>query len=129
MASKSAKVTTSSLRRKRQGQAWHRARGACRDRVLVENVNLVKKHIKPNPNAASRAASSIKRCRSHISNVARVQPGDEEGDRVGFQDAGRRQQGARIFKNGEVVWSTSVSEMTDGMSRLQELFGTSLASS
>jgi large subunit ribosomal protein L24 len=63
--------------------------------VLVENVNMVKRHTKPNP---ARKEAAL-----HISNVALWNPVAKKGDRVGVRTLadGRR---VRFFKsNDEVV--------------------------
>lgn len=73
------------------------------DRVLVENVNVVKKHQRPNP--AKQVAGGIiqKEMPLHISNVLLFNPVTQKGDRVGVKtlENGRR---VRIFRsNNEVV--------------------------
>ncbi len=73
------------------------------DRVLVENVNLAKKHVKPNPMKGELGGIVEKEMPLHISNVALFNPVTNKADRVGFKtlDDGRK---VRIFKsNGEVV--------------------------
>jgi large subunit ribosomal protein L24 len=73
------------------------------DRVLVENVNMVKKHQKPNPQAGTPGGIVQKEAPLHVSNVALFNPATKKGDRVGFRtlDDGRK---VRVFKsNGEVV--------------------------
>lgn len=73
------------------------------DRVLVENVNMVKKHQKPNPQMGSPGGIVQKEAPLHISNVMLFNPGTKKGDRVGYKtlDDGRK---VRVFKsNGEVV--------------------------
>ena len=73
------------------------------DRVVVENINLAKKHMKPNPNKGEQGGIVDKEMPLHISNVALFNPAADKGDRVGFKtlDDGRK---VRVFKsNGEVV--------------------------
>jgi large subunit ribosomal protein L24 len=73
------------------------------DRVLVENINLAKKHAKPNPMKGEPGGIVEKEMPLHISNVALFNPVSNKADRVGFKtlDDGRK---VRIFKsNGEVV--------------------------
>jgi large subunit ribosomal protein L24 len=73
------------------------------DRVLVENINLAKKHVKPNPNKGEVGGIVDKEMPLHISNVALFNPVTDKADRVGFKtlDDGRK---VRVFKsNGEVV--------------------------
>ena len=73
------------------------------ERVLVENINLAKKHVKPNPNVGEQGGIVDKEMPLDISNVALFNPATDKGDRVGFKllDDGRK---VRIFKStGEVV--------------------------
>jgi large subunit ribosomal protein L24 len=73
------------------------------DRVLVEGVNLVKKHQKPNPNGGV-PGGIIEQARAiHGSNVMIYNPVTEKGDRIGIRtlEDGTR---VRFFKsNNEVV--------------------------
>ena len=73
------------------------------DRVVVENINLARKHVKPNPNRGEQGGIVDKEMPLHISNVAVYNPATAKGERVGFKtlDDGRK---VRIFKStGEVV--------------------------
>jgi large subunit ribosomal protein L24 len=73
------------------------------DRVLVENVNVVKKHQKPNPNAGIQGGIIEKEMPLHVSNVMLFNPVTKKGDRVGVRslEDGRK---VRYFKsNDEVV--------------------------
>jgi large subunit ribosomal protein L24 len=71
--------------------------------VLVEAVNLAKKHTKPNPMAGVDGGIVDKAMPLNISNVMLFNPMTNKGDRVGFKilEDGRK---VRCFKsNGEVV--------------------------
>ncbi len=73
------------------------------DKVVVENVNVVKRHTKPNPNAGVTGGILDKEMPVHVSNVNLYNPVTQKGDRVGFRvlEDGRK---VRYFKsNGEVV--------------------------
>jgi large subunit ribosomal protein L24 len=73
------------------------------DRILVENVNMVKKHQRPNPNANVAGGIVEKEMSLHISNVMLYNPISKKGDRVGLRklEDGRK---VRFFKsNNEVV--------------------------
>jgi large subunit ribosomal protein L24 len=73
------------------------------DRVLVDNVNLVKRHTKPNPNKGVAGGIIEKESPIHQSNLALYNPTTKKADRVGFKmlEDGKK---VRIFKsNGEVV--------------------------
>lgn len=72
-------------------------------RVLVEGINMVKKHQKPNPNAGVQGGIIEKEMALHLSNVMLFNPNTEKGDRVGVRtlEDGRK---VRYFKsNNEVV--------------------------
>lgn len=71
--------------------------------VLVEGINIVKKHAKPNPMRGIAGGIISKEMPVEISNVALFNRATQKGDRVGFKtlDDGRK---VRVFKsNGEVV--------------------------
>lgn len=73
------------------------------DEVVVENVNLVKKHQKPNPQAGVGGGILEKEMPLHVSNVMVYNPTAKKGDRIGFRwlNDGRK---VRYFKStGEVV--------------------------
>ena len=73
------------------------------DRVLVESINMVKKHTKPNPMRGIEGGIVEKEMPIHVSNVMLFNPVANKGDRVGFKtlEDGRK---VRYFKsNGEVV--------------------------
>jgi large subunit ribosomal protein L24 len=73
------------------------------DRVLVEGVNLVKKHQKANPNAGVPGGIIEQERAIHESNVMVYNPVTEKGDRIGVRtlEDGTR---VRFFKsNNEVV--------------------------
>ena len=77
-------------------------------KVLVEGVNRVKKHQRPNPMKGQTGGIIDKEMPLDISNVMLVNPATGKGDRVGFKFL--EAQGAnparkvRFFKsNGEIV--------------------------
>jgi large subunit ribosomal protein L24 len=71
--------------------------------VVVENINMVKKHTKPNPNKGDPGGILNKEMPIHISNVALYNSVTGKGDRVGFKLLEDGQK-VRIFKsNDEVV--------------------------
>jgi large subunit ribosomal protein L24 len=73
------------------------------ERVLVENINVVKKHQKPNPNAGVQGGIIEKEMPLHASNVMLYNPVTKKGDRVGVRtlEDGKK---VRYFKsNDEVV--------------------------
>ena len=73
------------------------------DRVVVANVNLVKRHTKPNPQANQAGGIVEREASIHLSNVQLFNPATNKGERVGTKtlDDGRK---VRVFRsNGEVV--------------------------
>ena len=71
--------------------------------VLVEGVNRVKKHTRPNPMKGQPGGIVEKEMPIQISNVALFNPATQKADRVGFKtlEDGRK---VRVFKsNGENV--------------------------
>lgn len=73
------------------------------DRVSVQNVNVVKKHSKPNPMRGLEGGIIEKEMPLHISNVMLFNPATNKGDRVGYKilEDGKK---VRYFKsNGEVI--------------------------
>ena len=72
-------------------------------RVLVEGVNMVKKHQKPNPNGGEQGGIIEKEMPIDRSNLMLFNPVTSKGDRVGIKtlEDGRK---VRFFKsNNEVV--------------------------
>lgn len=55
------------------------------DRVLVEGINLVKKHTKANPMTGSQGGIVNKEMPVHISNVALFNAETQKADRIGFR--------------------------------------------
>jgi len=72
------------------------------ERLIVEGVNLVKKHQKPNPQIGQAGGIIEKEASIHVSNVAIVNPATGKADRVGFRMENDKK--VRFFKsNGELV--------------------------
>ena len=72
-------------------------------KVLVENINLVKKHQKGNPNIGQESGIIEKEMPIHISNVMLLNPITNKGDKVGIK---KLEDGTKVryFKsNNEVV--------------------------
>ena len=73
------------------------------DHLVVEGVNRVKKHVKPNPVKGQVGGIIEKEMPLHVSNVALYNPVTKKADRVGFRllEDGTK---VRFFKsNGEVL--------------------------
>ena len=76
------------------------------NRIVVENINMAKRHTKPNPNAGQPGGIIDKEMPIDVSNVMLWNADAGKGDRVGFKslDDGRK---VRVFRStGEVVDAT-----------------------
>ena|SRR3990167_4605370 len=62
-------------------------------KVLVEGINLVKKHVRPNPNKGEQGGILERELSVNVSNVAIWNPATKKPDRVGF----------KILKDGKKV--------------------------
>jgi large subunit ribosomal protein L24 len=72
-------------------------------KVLVEGVNLVKKHVKPNPMKGDAGGVVSKEMPMDVSNVLLFNPVTQKGDRVGFKLLENGDK-VRVFKsNGEII--------------------------
>ena len=73
------------------------------DRVVVENINMIKRHTKPNPQKNNPGGIVQREASIHISNVMLWNALASKGDRVGFKVLGDGRK-VRFFKsNNEVV--------------------------
>ncbi len=71
-------------------------------KVIVQGVNLVKKHRKPNPNRGMPGGIEEKEMPIHLSNVGIFNPETKKADRVGFRtlEDGRK---VRYFKSTKEI--------------------------
>jgi len=73
------------------------------DRIVVEGVNVMKKHTRPNPQRGVAGGIVEREMPVHVSNVAIYNPTSQKADRIGFKflQDGRK---VRYYKStGEVV--------------------------
>jgi large subunit ribosomal protein L24 len=73
------------------------------DKVVVSNVNVVKRHTKPNPQAGQPGGIVEREAPIHASNVMLLNPATGKGERVAFKvlEDGRK---LRVFRSsGEAV--------------------------
>ncbi len=73
------------------------------ERVIVQDINMIKKHVRPNPQRGITGGIIEREASIHISNVMLFNPQTGRGDRVGFRFLadGRK---VRYFKStNEVV--------------------------
>ena len=72
------------------------------DHVMVEGINVVKKHVRPNPVQGTTGGIIDKTMPIHISNVALFNPATGKADRVGVKEVDGRK--VRIYRSsGDVV--------------------------
>ena len=67
-------------------------------RVRVEGLNLMKKHVRPNPQLGQQGGIVEREAFIHISNVAIFNPLTQKADKVGYKilESGKK---VRIFKS------------------------------
>ena len=73
------------------------------DKVVVSNINIVKRHTKPNPQAGQPGGVIEREAPIHASNVMLFNPATGKGERVAFKvlEDGRK---LRVFRSsGEAV--------------------------
>lgn len=72
------------------------------DKIVVQGINMVKKHQKPNPAQGVSGGIIEKEMPLNVSNVMLYNPATGKGDRVGFKilEDGRK---VRYFKSNEEV--------------------------
>ena len=73
------------------------------DKVVVQNINIIKRHTKPNPQAGQAGGIIEREAPIHISNVMLFNTGSGKGERIGFKvlEDGRK---LRVFRSsGEAV--------------------------
>jgi large subunit ribosomal protein L24 len=74
-----------------------------RREVVVQNINIIKRHTKPNPQAGQAGGIIEREAPIHISNVMLFNTGSGKGERVGFKvlEDGRK---VRVFRSsGEAL--------------------------
>jgi large subunit ribosomal protein L24 len=89
--------------RGKQGEIQSRVEKDGKVKFLVQGINLVKKHQKPNPALGRTGGIIEKEMPIDGSNLALLNPATGKGDKVGFKvlEDGKK---VRVFKsNGEVV--------------------------
>ena len=72
------------------------------DKLVISNVNLAKKHVKPNPNKQETGGILEREMPMHISNIMILNPLTKKGDKIGFKklEDGKK---VRIYKSNQEV--------------------------
>lgn len=77
------------------------------DSVVVEGGNMVKKHVKANPNKPENKAGIVSlEAPLHVSNVAHYNPATKKADRVGFkflENDGAKKKVRYYKSNNEII--------------------------
>jgi len=73
-----------------------------KDRALVEGVNMVKKHVRPNPQKNEQGGIIDRESSINVSNLAIYNPTTKKGDRIGYKklEDGRK---VRYYKSNDEV--------------------------
>lgn len=79
-------------------------------RVIVEGVNFIKKHVKPNPQKNIEGGIVQREASIHISNVALLNLTTNKPDRVGFKFVGEgaAKRKVRYFKSNQEIVDADV---------------------
>ncbi len=81
-------------------------------KIVVDGINVVKKHVKPNPMKGTTGGVIDKTMPIHQSNVAIYNATTGKPDRVGFKLLSKEEQAARKTKdNGVRVYKSSGEEI------------------
>lgn len=87
----------------KQGTVKQVVRNKDRVKLLVEGVNMVKKHVKPNPNKGEQGGIKSIEALIDASNINIYNPVTKKADRIGYRllEDGKK---VRFYKsNGEVI--------------------------
>ena len=71
--------------------------------VVVESVNMAKKHTKPNPQAGKQGGIISKEMPLHVAKIAIWNPATKKADRVGFKLLADGKKVRRFSSNGEML--------------------------
>jgi large subunit ribosomal protein L24 len=69
-----------------------------RERVVVEGVNMIKRHTRPNPQKKVQGGIVEREAAIHISNVMAISPDSQRRTRIGYKilDDGRKVRVAKV---------------------------------
>jgi large subunit ribosomal protein L24 len=73
------------------------------DQLIVEGINMVKRHQRPNPQAGKQGGIQSKEMPMHVSKVAIWNPATKKADRVGFKILADGKKVRRFSSNGEML--------------------------
>ncbi len=72
------------------------------DRVVVSNINMIKRHTKPNPQAGQPGGVIEREASIHVSNVMLLNPATGKGERIKIKvlEDGRK---IRVFRSNDAA--------------------------
>ena len=73
------------------------------EQLIVEGINLVKRHQRPNPQAGKQGGIVSKEMPMHIAKIAIWNPATKKADRVGFKILADGKKVRRFSSNGEML--------------------------
>lgn len=75
------------------------------EHVVVEGANMIKKHVKPNPQLNQKGGIVSMEGSIHVSNVAHYNPSTKKADKVGFKfiTKDNKTYKVRYFKSNDEV--------------------------
>ena len=73
------------------------------NRVLIEGINLAKKHVRPNPNKNEQGGILERELSIHVSNVAIYNLATKKADRIKVKILKNRSKVRAFRSNGEVI--------------------------
>ena len=72
------------------------------DRVVVANINMIKRHTKPKPQVGQAGGVIEREASIHVSNVMLFNPASGKGERVGTKVLGDGRK-VRVFRSGDAI--------------------------
>jgi large subunit ribosomal protein L24 len=73
------------------------------EQLIVEGINVVKRHTRPNPQAGKQGGIVSKEMPMHVSKIAIWNPTTKKADRVGFKVLADGKKVRRFSSNGEML--------------------------
>lgn len=75
------------------------------DQITIEGANLIKKHVKPNPQLNERGGIITREAAVHVSNVALYNQQSNKADKVGFKymEKDGKMHKVRYFKSNDEI--------------------------
>lgn len=88
---------------KDKGRSGRVLKNVKKSRLIVEGVNMIKKHVRPNPNKNEQGGILEREAGIHESNVAILNPQTKRADRVTIKALGDGKKVRCFVSNGEEI--------------------------